>query len=537
MRVDGEAVGEIGQGLCVLLGVAREDGEDEAARLADKVAKLRIFENEDGRFDRSLLDVGGEALVVSQFTLIADTAKGNRPSFSERGGARRRRATLRAFCAALREPGVRVETGRLRRADGGRARERRSRHDRALGAGRRAAPRARRCRPARRAGTCARGPARRSRGYGDRLLLRGARLHSRRGRPRGRSSPRRSRTGGLRGPRAHVRRLACRRVRAGRSSASSTRSPAGSRRCSCSLVGVAALGVGTWRAKRSESSSSRQASCSCGASGAGTVGRRRARARDREPASRATRLPTRAASSTPTRSRTSCVVLALPAVSPTSRSGGDGEEPGDSGPSWGWTPVFDRARVVRRLRARAVRAAARLGRLGRRGPRDRASSSPSSSPHRFSASRSGLVGWRARHSSWPASRFLREPDVAILLTPHFEVQDEMGARRPFFLEEIQMADVYDKERTLLREITPKVEDAIPGVEVLALELSGPERFTVYIDHPQRVDHALCERVTERAAPVSPAVHRRGLVARRRAPAPHARALPAGRRTQGRAPHG
>ena len=59
-----------------------------------------------------------------------------------------------------------------------------------------------------------------------------------------------------------------------------------------------------------------------------------------------------------------------------------------------------------------------------------------------------------------------------------------------------MADVYDKERTLLREITPKVEGAIPGVEVLALELSGPERFTVYIDHPRQVDHALCERVTD-----------------------------------------
>ena len=59
-----------------------------------------------------------------------------------------------------------------------------------------------------------------------------------------------------------------------------------------------------------------------------------------------------------------------------------------------------------------------------------------------------------------------------------------------------MADVYDKEKTLLREITPKVEKAIPGVEVLALELSGPERFTVYIDHPQRVDHALCVRVTD-----------------------------------------
>jgi ribosome maturation factor RimP len=59
-----------------------------------------------------------------------------------------------------------------------------------------------------------------------------------------------------------------------------------------------------------------------------------------------------------------------------------------------------------------------------------------------------------------------------------------------------VADVHDKERTLLREITPKVEGAIPGVEVLALELSGPERFTVFIDHPQQVDHALCERVTD-----------------------------------------
>ena len=113
MRVDGEAVGEIGQGLCVLLGVSREDGEDEAARLADKVAKLRIFENEDGRFDRSLLDVGGEALVVSQFTLIADTAKGNRPSFSEAAAPEDAEQLYKSFCAALREAGVRVETGRF----------------------------------------------------------------------------------------------------------------------------------------------------------------------------------------------------------------------------------------------------------------------------------------------------------------------------------------------------------------------------------------------------------------------------------------
>ena len=113
VRVDGEVVGEIGAGLCVLLGVSREDGEDEAARLADKVAKLRIFENEDGRFDRSLLDVGGEALVVSQFTLIADTAKGNRPSFSEAAAPEAAEQLYESFCAALREAGVRVETGRF----------------------------------------------------------------------------------------------------------------------------------------------------------------------------------------------------------------------------------------------------------------------------------------------------------------------------------------------------------------------------------------------------------------------------------------
>jgi D-aminoacyl-tRNA deacylase len=113
VRVDGEVVGEIGQGLCVLLGVSREDGDDEATRLADKVAKLRIFENEHGKFDRSLLDVHGDALVVSQFTLIADTAKGNRPSFSEAAAPEDAEPMYESFCAALREPGLRVETGRF----------------------------------------------------------------------------------------------------------------------------------------------------------------------------------------------------------------------------------------------------------------------------------------------------------------------------------------------------------------------------------------------------------------------------------------
>lgn len=103
--------GEIGPGLCVLLGVARSDGEAEAARLAGKVARLRVFADEAGRFDRSLLDVGGAALVVSQFTLIADTAKGNRPSFSDAAPPEAAEPLYERFCAELRAFEVPVETG------------------------------------------------------------------------------------------------------------------------------------------------------------------------------------------------------------------------------------------------------------------------------------------------------------------------------------------------------------------------------------------------------------------------------------------
>jgi D-tyrosyl-tRNA(Tyr) deacylase len=103
--------GAIGPGLAVLLGVAEGDDGATADRLAGKVARLRIFEADDGRFDRSLLDTGGAALVVSQFTLIADTARGNRPSFS--GAARPELAEplYERFAAALRALGVHVETG------------------------------------------------------------------------------------------------------------------------------------------------------------------------------------------------------------------------------------------------------------------------------------------------------------------------------------------------------------------------------------------------------------------------------------------
>jgi D-aminoacyl-tRNA deacylase len=111
VRVENEVAGEIGPGLCVLLGVARGDGPGEVVRLAEKVARLRIFEGDDGRFDRSLLDVGGEALVVSQFTLLGNTSKGNRPSFTEVAPPEEAEPLYEAFCAALRSAGVRVETG------------------------------------------------------------------------------------------------------------------------------------------------------------------------------------------------------------------------------------------------------------------------------------------------------------------------------------------------------------------------------------------------------------------------------------------
>ncbi len=113
VRVEDEVVGEIGRGLCVLLGVARSDGPESAARLAGKVARLRVFEHEAGRFDRSLLDIGGEALVVSQFTLLGDTTrqKGTRPDFSQAAAREQAEPLYEAFYEALREQGVHVETG------------------------------------------------------------------------------------------------------------------------------------------------------------------------------------------------------------------------------------------------------------------------------------------------------------------------------------------------------------------------------------------------------------------------------------------
>jgi D-tyrosyl-tRNA(Tyr) deacylase len=114
VHVDGETVGSCGAGLAVLVGAGHEDTSETAERLAAKVAWLRIFPNEHGRFDRSLLDTGGDALVVSQFTLIADTAKGNRPSFSRAAAPEQADAVYRRYAERLRELGVpQVATGRF----------------------------------------------------------------------------------------------------------------------------------------------------------------------------------------------------------------------------------------------------------------------------------------------------------------------------------------------------------------------------------------------------------------------------------------
>jgi D-aminoacyl-tRNA deacylase len=111
VRVSGAGVGEIGPGMCVLLGVARGDGEAQAGRLAGKIAQLRIFEDEEERFAHSLLDTGGAALVVSQFTLLADTSKGNRPSFTDAAPPDLAEPIYERFCDELRVLGVPVEQG------------------------------------------------------------------------------------------------------------------------------------------------------------------------------------------------------------------------------------------------------------------------------------------------------------------------------------------------------------------------------------------------------------------------------------------
>lgn len=111
VTVGDETVGRIGPGLLVLLGIASGDGEAEAERLAGKVARLRIFEDDAGRFDRDVADAGGSVLAVSQFTLIADTRKGNRPSFSDAAAPDVAEPLYERFCTVLADAGLPVERG------------------------------------------------------------------------------------------------------------------------------------------------------------------------------------------------------------------------------------------------------------------------------------------------------------------------------------------------------------------------------------------------------------------------------------------
>lgn len=111
VRVDSRVVGEIGPGLLVLLGVAHSDSETDARWLCDKLLSLRIFPDEEGKFDRSVRDVGGSVLVVSQFTLLADVAKGRRPSFSRAAPPDRARHLYEHFAALVAAAGVPCATG------------------------------------------------------------------------------------------------------------------------------------------------------------------------------------------------------------------------------------------------------------------------------------------------------------------------------------------------------------------------------------------------------------------------------------------
>ena len=111
VSVDGKVIGEIGPGLLVLVCAMQGDSEENARKLADKVARMRIFRDDAGRMNRALLDTGAAALVVSQFTLAADTSRGNRPGFSAAAPPAEGRALYLAFADALEQVGIPVETG------------------------------------------------------------------------------------------------------------------------------------------------------------------------------------------------------------------------------------------------------------------------------------------------------------------------------------------------------------------------------------------------------------------------------------------
>ena len=113
VNLGGEVVGRIGLGLVGLVGVAQGDTEEDARYLVEKTVNLRIFPDEAGKFNRSLADVGGGLLLVSQFTLIADTRKGRRPSFIEAAGPGEAEALFNRFVGLARATGLTVETGRF----------------------------------------------------------------------------------------------------------------------------------------------------------------------------------------------------------------------------------------------------------------------------------------------------------------------------------------------------------------------------------------------------------------------------------------
>ena len=113
VRVHDEIVGEIGPGLVVFTGVAQGDSEADVSYLADKIANLRIFSDEAGRFNLSVIDIGGDLLVVSQFTLLAETLKGRRPSFIGAASPEQAEYLFELFIERICETGLKVETGRF----------------------------------------------------------------------------------------------------------------------------------------------------------------------------------------------------------------------------------------------------------------------------------------------------------------------------------------------------------------------------------------------------------------------------------------
>ena len=114
VSVNNEIIGKIGSGLMVLLGVSETDRAEDADYLADKIVNLRIFEDENHKMNRSLLDLGGEMLVVSQFTLLADCRKGRRPSFVHAAGPNKANELYERFVEQVRQKGINVATGRFR---------------------------------------------------------------------------------------------------------------------------------------------------------------------------------------------------------------------------------------------------------------------------------------------------------------------------------------------------------------------------------------------------------------------------------------